>query len=102
MNDSRERTKWKVRIIDCVNQSSEVISQPVARLMAEVMVGIFSSGKKAVIQDWSEFEGADSSASHGKAVIADVGETWRDCMGSGRSFAGEDVRTCDGRYGGSD
>ncbi len=44
MNDSRERTKWKVRITDCVNQSSEVISQPVAKLMAEVMVGILSSG----------------------------------------------------------
>ncbi len=43
-NDSRERNKWKVRITDCVNQSSEVISQPVAKLMAEVMVGILSSG----------------------------------------------------------
>ncbi len=43
-DDSRERNKWKVRITDCVNQSSDLISQPVAKLMAEVMVGILGSG----------------------------------------------------------
>ncbi len=43
-DDSRERNKWKVRIVDCVNQSSEVISQPVAKLMAEVVTGILGSG----------------------------------------------------------
>ena len=43
-NDTRERNQWKVRITDCVNQSSDVISQPVSKRMAEVMVGISGSG----------------------------------------------------------
>ncbi len=43
-DDSRERNKWKVRITDCVNQSSDLISQPVAKLMAEVVTGILGSG----------------------------------------------------------
>ena len=43
-NDAKERHKWKVRIRDCINQSCDLSSQPVRKLMAEVMGGILSSG----------------------------------------------------------
>jgi len=42
-NNAKERNKWKVRITDCVS-SSELVSRPVGKCMAEVIAGVLSSG----------------------------------------------------------
>lgn len=49
-NDAKERMKWKVRIRDCVNQARDLSSQPVRKLMAEVMGGMLSSGSLQLSQ----------------------------------------------------
>lgn len=43
LDDAKERNKWKVRIAGCVN-SSELVSKPVRKCMAEVIAGILGSG----------------------------------------------------------
>ena len=42
--DAKERNKWKVRIANCINRSSGLTSQPVRKVMAEVVAGILGSG----------------------------------------------------------
>jgi len=42
-NDAKERNKWKVRIATCAD-SSDLVSRPVAKCMAEVIAGMLSSG----------------------------------------------------------
>ena len=44
LDDAKERNKWKVRITACVNQTHDLTSRPVTKLMAEVIVGILNSG----------------------------------------------------------
>ena len=39
-HDAKERNKWKVRIADCINQSTSLTSRPVRKVMAEVVAGI--------------------------------------------------------------
>ena len=43
-HDAKERNKWKVRIADCINQSTSLTSRPVRKVMAEVVAGILGSG----------------------------------------------------------
>ena len=43
-NDSKERNKWKVRIVDSINNVSKLITKPQRKLMNEVIFGILSSG----------------------------------------------------------
>jgi hypothetical protein len=43
-NDSKERNKWKVRIVDSINKVSNLITKPQRKLMNEVIFGILSSG----------------------------------------------------------
>lgn len=42
-DNAKERNKWKVRITECVN-SSDLVSRPVRKCMAEVIAGILGSG----------------------------------------------------------
>jgi len=42
-DNAKERNKWKVRIADCVN-STDLVSRPVGKCMAEVIAGMLSSG----------------------------------------------------------
>jgi len=43
IDNAKERNKWKVRITACIN-SSDLVSRPVSKCMAEVVGGILSSG----------------------------------------------------------
>ena len=49
LDNAKERNKWKVRIASCVN-STDLVSRPVGKCMAEVIAGILGSGSLQLSQ----------------------------------------------------